>query len=396
MRDLSDMIDEKEVAQLLGDLVAIPSINPAFQAEGGEDAWYGEAAMASKLLSIFNAWGIEAEMDEVEPHRPNVIARVKGTSGGPSMLWEAHTDTVQVTGMAAPFTPLIKDGKLYGRGAVDDKASLVAFMLALRFLSQNPPPGDVTLVAAVDEEYNFRGIVHHLERKVEHYDLGIAGEPTDLRIVRACKGCLRWIVEVEGISAHSSKPHEGVSAIEGAYILLETYKKHVATHAPSHELLGVSTLVCTGLTAGEGPNTVPSRAQLRFDYRYLPSEDSAIIWQKFKQLAQELENQSPARYRVLPPFVDSSAMDVGQTSPIVRLMAKVCESQGIDGSPIGVPFGSDSTKMVDTGHIPTIVFGPGSIEQAHAKDEYVVLDEVKKAAQMLILAAQWACDSGDR
>jgi len=397
MKDKDDMekfnigLDEQSIVDLLSELVRIPSINPAFKIEGGEEAWYGEAAMADKLLSIFRQWGIAAEMDEVVPGRPNVIARVKGVAGGPSMLWEAHMDTVQVTGMEDPFTPILRDGKLYGRGAVDDKASLVSFMLALRLLHETPPPGDVTLLAAIDEEYNFRGIMHHLERG-EHYDFGIAGEPTNLRIVRACKGCLRWIVEVEGIAAHSSRPHEGVSAIEAGLRLLEIYEKQVKEHAANHELLGSSTLVCTRFHAGEGPNTVPSKAQLMFDYRYLPSEDPKKLWQNFKKLAAKIEQGQAARYCVHPPFVDSSAMDVAQESRIVRLMAKICDAQGIDGASLGVPFGSDSTKMVDTGGIPTIIFGPGSIEQAHAKDEYVVIDEVRKAVEMLFSAAQHAAN----
>ena len=131
----------------------------------------------------------------VAPERPNVIARIRGAEGGPRFLWEGHLDTVQVTGMDAPFAPRISGGRLHGRGAVDDKGCVAAFMLALRQLAGAPPPGDVTFLAAMDEEYHFRGIAHHLTRG-ERYDLGIAGEPTNLRIVRACKGCVRWHVEV--------------------------------------------------------------------------------------------------------------------------------------------------------------------------------------------------------
>ncbi len=219
-------------------------------------------------------------------------------------MWEGHLDTVQVTGMDDPFTPRIEGGRLYGRGAVDDKGCVTAFMLAMRELAKNPPPGDVTFLAAMDEEYHFRGIAHHLERG-ERYDLGIAGEPTNLRIVRACKGCVRWYVEVLGRPAHTAKPHEGVNAITVARHVLTAFEEAMTRRLEEHLLLGRSTLTCTAFEAGEGPNTVPSRAMLRFDYRCLPGEDSGMIWRDFAALATSIAEETPGiRCVVHEPFID--------------------------------------------------------------------------------------------
>ena len=377
-------ISEAAAADLLACMVAIPSINPAFRQAGDPDHLFGEAAMAAFVADWLRKIGLAVEIDMVEPNRPNVVARLRGTGTGPNILWEGHLDTVQVTGVVAPFDPRIEGGRLYGRGAVDDKGCLAAFMLALRELAGAPLSANLTFLAASDEEYRFAGIRHHLARGGT-YDLGVAGEPTNLRIVRACKGCVRWHVEVLGKAAHTAKPHEGVNAVRLAGRLLEHFEGRMQARTLAHPLLGPATLVCTGFEAGEGPNTVPSRAMLRFDYRYLPSENGIAVWREFNQEAEQFLAREPgAGVVVHEPFIDSSAMDVPEDSSIVQAMGAICRRHGVDPVPLGVPYGSDATKMVNVGGIPTVVFGPGSIDQAHAREEYVDLAEVVCAGRMLV------------
>src|SRR5262245_34238057 len=285
-------INDDEVVRLLARLIAVPSVNIAFRQPGDPDEWFNEARLAAVVADWLSQCGICVELDTVAPERPNVIARIKGTSGAPSMIWEGHLDTVQVTGMADPFTPRLANGRLYGRGAVDDKACLAAFMLAMRDLARDPPPGDVTFLAASDEESGFIGITHHVESD-SNYDMGVAGEPTELRVVRACKGCVRWFVDVHGRAAHTSKPHEGVDAVVTARKLLDLFEAEMRLRTEIHPLLGPATLTCTGFEAGEGPNTVPSHARLRFDYRYLPSENGEAVWRRFAEIAADLATASP-------------------------------------------------------------------------------------------------------
>jgi acetylornithine deacetylase len=381
-------IADAEAVKLLSLLVSVPSVNIAFRQAGDPDHWFNEAKLGAVVADWLRGIGIEVEADFVADGRPNVIARLKGTSGAPSMIWEGHLDTVQVTGMAAPFTPRVADGRLYGRGAVDDKACLAAFMLALRDLARDAPPGDVTFVAASDEEFSFTGITHHIKRG-DTYAMGIAGEPTELRVVRACKGCVRWHVEILGRAAHTAKPQEGVDAVKAARRLLDLYEEEMRRRTEIHPLLGEATLTCTAFEAGEGPNTVPSRARLRFDYRYLPSEAGGAVWHRFEKLGSDLAAASGIRIVTEPPFIDSAAMDVPEEERIVQLLSGVCGAHGIDPTPEGVPYGSDSTKMVASG-IPTVVFGPGNIAQAHSLNEYVEIAQVTKAARMLVDAARRA------
>jgi acetylornithine deacetylase len=377
-------VSRQAAIELLELIVETPSINPAFFREGDDPSHFGEERLALRLRDWLAAKGLVSEIDTVHPGRPNLILRVKGANGGPRMLWEGHLDTVQVTNVADPFTPRIENGRLYGRGAVDDGGCVVAFLLAMQALIADPPPGDVDFVAAMDEEYSFRGVLHHLARG-ESYALGIAGEPTDLAVVRACKGTVRWWVELRGRPAHTAKPHEGLSAVTAGTALLAAFEKEMVTRTAVHPLLGPSTLTCTAFEAGEGPNTVPSRARLRFDYRYLPTENGQEVYRHFRKVAEALSSAIPGlAVTVEPPFIDSSAMDVPESSQIVSEMRAVCSARGLPDTVIGVPYGSDATKMVNDGGVPTIVFGPGSIDQAHSLHEFVEIDQVVTAAEMLI------------
>src|SRR5690606_36988260 len=279
-------IDRESAISLLSAFVEVPSINPSFKNPDDQDSsHFGEEAVARVLKSWFEKAGVVSELDFVDAHRPNLIARVKGRSGTKRMLWEGHLDTVQVTGMAAPFTPRLEGDRLYGRGAVDDGASLVAFMLALRALSVAPPPADVDFVAAMDEEYSYLGVLHHIARN-ERYDLGVAGEPTSLRVVRACKGTVRWWVEIEGRNAHTGKPEEGINGITIARHVLALFDAEMTTRTAQHPLLGAATLTCTAIEAGIGPNTVPGICRMRFDYRFLPSETGAGVHASFQAIAE--------------------------------------------------------------------------------------------------------------
>jgi len=378
----ADDVTREAVAALLAAMVAIPSINPALARPGDPAEWSGEAAMARYVAGWLVDNGIDAGLEEVEPGRPNVVAHLPGPAGAPRMVWEGHLDTVQVDGMSAPFTPVIRDGRLYGRGSVDDKASLAMFMLALRAARDVPRTADVTFVAAIDEEVTFRGASHHIARH-GRYDMGIAGEPTDLRIVTACKGVIRFVVEVHGRNAHASKPEEGIDAIGVATDLLAHLRTHMAADPRRHPMLGRRSLTCTLLQAGEGPNSVPALARLTFDMRTLPDQTGSEAWEEIAAVVRAFSTPAGAKVTMQPPFIDSISMEVDAAAPIVTRLQPILAGLGLDPVPLGAPFGSDATKFTRAGS-PTVVFGPGSIDQAHSPDEYVEIDQVVLAARILV------------
>jgi acetylornithine deacetylase len=342
--------------------------------------------MAARIAAELRGLGLDVEIDEALAGRPNVIARLHRPGARRSVLWEGHLDTVQCTEMTvAPFEPVVRGGRLFGRGAVDDKGCLVMFLLALRDLLARPAPIDITFVAAVDEEFQARGILHHL-RRGERADAGVAGEPTDLRIVTACKGVIRFHVDILGRAAHTSRPELGIDAVAIASDLLVHLRAVLGPRLRSraHSLVGSPTLVCSLIEGGQGVNTVPERCRLTFDRRTLPGETGDGAWAEFRDLAASFARGLPpgASVTVHPPFIDALSMDVPADAAFVASARAACVAAGLPDAPLGVAFGSDATKMTGAG-IPTIIFGPGSIAQAHAADEFVEVGAVLRAASLL-------------
>ena len=375
----------EEVTALLSDLVAIPSVNPAFRTDGDRPDIFGEQAKADHVLSWLTRAGVTARMQPVLPGRPNVVATVKGRNGDKTLMLECHLDTVQATGMDAPFTPELRDGRLYGRGAVDDGGCVAAMMLAMRALRLNPPASDVVLLAAMDEEFQYRGVAHYLEHG-GRADGGIAGEPTELRIVSACKGCVRWRIEVIGRAAHSSEPWRGIDAIAMATDLLAHLRAVLTPRlaARHHPRVGSPSLICSMIEGGQGPNTVAESCFLTFDRRTIPGESGIDAWREVEAEAARFAGTIAygARIIVHPPFIDSISMAADESAEIVQAALAQCRDDGLPDTPEGVAYGSDASKM-DAAGIPTIVFGPGSIKQAHTAQEYVAVADVAAAARMI-------------
>lgn len=383
-----DRTEREDVARLLGAMVEIPSINPFFERQDRPADWFGEAKLAAFIAGWLKAEGIDATLEEALPGRPNVIARLPGPPGSPTMVWEGHMDTVQVDGMAAPFLPRIEGSRLYGRGAVDDKGCLTMFMLAMRALKRKGAACDLTFVAAVDEEVTFRGVLHHVQTRPP-YDLGIAGEPTSLAVVRACKGVIRFVVEVKGRGAHASKPEDGVDALLVAADLVKHLDAYMRSTERAHPLLGRRTLTCTTMQAGEGANTVPAHAALTFDFRTLPDQTGDEAWGEIAAVVRAFAGSHPAGAEIVVnrPFIDSVSMEVPEDARIIPALSDALRRCGETPAVIGAPFGSDATKFTRTG-TPTVIFGPGRIEEAHSNDEHVDMDEVARAADVLVTLAR--------
>ncbi|MCX5512932.1 hypothetical protein C3941_02415 [Kaistia algarum] len=382
------MIDIESAAELLSAMIAIPSINPDLKRDGVPAEWFGEAAMAHFVAGWLVEVGVAARLDEVEPGRPNVVAELAGAPGSPTLLFEGHLDTVQVDGMDAPFLPRREGNRLYGRGAVDDKGCLAMFMLALRELKQRGSAVGVTFVAAIDEEVTFKGVAHHLRHHGRH-DGGVAGEPTGLDIYRACKGAVRWHIDVIGKAAHASRPEEGLDAIQGASELLALLKGYMArtNSAHQHDLLGGRTLTCTMIAGGEGPNSLASKVRLTFDCRPLPDQTGPEIWAEIAAAVAGFEASSAYRYVMHPTFIDSISMEVPAEAGIVAELLAATQRHAGSGRILGASFGSDASKMTRAG-TPSVIFGPGDIAMAHSVDEHVDLEEVVRAAEILVDLAE--------
>jgi acetylornithine deacetylase/succinyl-diaminopimelate desuccinylase family protein len=359
------------VLALLADLVRINSVNPAY--EGGQS----EAGVVSYLEEYFRRNSIETWQQEALPGRLNLIARLPGRDNSRRLIFEAHADTVYAGGMEiAPFEPLISEGRLYGRGSCDTKAGLAAMAYAAVSLKRDGvlPGCEVWVVAAADEEHSFHG-VRRLLQGLEA-TAAVVSEPTQMNVAAASKGVLRWRIECRGKAAHSAKPHLGVNAIANmARVILALEKDNERLQATSHPLLGAATLNVGIIQGGRQVNVVPDLCAIDLDRRLLPGEAIRDVLKHYRDL---LDPQLGAHFQ--PPMLEDEAFETPRDAAIVKYALRVSQDSGMNPESIGVPFGTDASKFSRAG-IPSIICGPGSIDQAHGSIEYVECAQVEQAAE---------------
>ncbi len=365
------------VIDTLASFVRINSVNPAY-GDGGS-----EANLVPLVRDFFVQRGIETFTQEVFPGRHNIVARLPGRTSRRIIL-EAHMDTVSIKGMSIPpFEPTIKDGRLHGRGSVDDKAGLVAMMHAVASLKEEniTPPCEVWMAAVVDEEFTYRGVVKLCEGL--QADAAVVAEPTEMRAVIASKGVLRWRIQVRGKAAHSSKPHLGVNAITHmSRLVLALEEENHRLAGRTHPLLGSGTVNVGVISGGVQVNFVPDQCAIEIDRRLLPGERASDALAECQHLIDTLKARHPGfdAFMEDPPLLVDEALDTPPEAQTVRVAQGVLRGLGLNDEVCGVPFGSDASKLSRAG-VPTIVFGPGSIDQAHGADEFVPVDEVIAATE---------------
>lgn len=390
-----------EVLGLLADLVRINSVNPNY-ADG-----VPELACAEYIEGYFRRNNIEVWRQEVLPGRPNVLARLPGKRNDRRVVFEAHMDTVSTQGMTiAPLDPQIRDGKLFGRGACDTKAGLAAMMQAMTHLARegHQPPCEIILAATIDEEYSYRGVLAVCQGIEDHRQeqapigdtlqaqLAVVAEPTGLRLVVASKGVLRWKIETIGKTAHSSKPHLGRNAIEAMARVIQTLQADAERlQQDQHPLLGCPTVNIGVIQGGIQVNLVPDRCSIEVDRRLLPGETWQAVYDTYRRLMDGLTQEHPDCEVIMqPPMLTDLPLDCPVDQPAVQQLRTILGSMNLDAQAIGVPFGSDASKFAAIG-IPSVIFGPGSIDQAHAAVEYVDCDQVLLATEAYrwMMLSQW-------
>jgi acetylornithine deacetylase len=363
--------------RLLADLVAIPSVNPM----GRPGMGTGEAEIARYVADVLGRAGLDTEIDEVAPGRPNVIGLLD-VGAERTLMLEAHLDTVHAEQMEVPpFVPEIRHGKLYGRGSCDTKGSLAAFLSAVRTVAGGAlRPGVNILVAAVaDEEYQFSGARRASERGL-HADFGIAGEPTQLHIVRAHKGVTRWRIATRGSAAHAAYPERGRNAIYAMGHVLRLLENHAAElrARPPHPLLGTPTLSVGIIEGGQAVNMVPDFCRIELDRRTLPGESTPAVLQAVRDALAAASD-----WTMDDPHLAVGGMEVDEDAEIVRLLSAAIRATGHTVAIEAAQYATDAGIYNATG-IPTVVFGPGDIRQAHTALEFIDLDEYEAAIRIVL------------
>jgi acetylornithine deacetylase/succinyl-diaminopimelate desuccinylase family protein len=366
------------IERLLSDLVAIPSINP--MGRGREGPEYGEAVLGKFVADYLRRTSLDVDLEEVAPGRPNVIARLDAGAQS-TLLLEAHLDTVFADRMKIdPFQPEIRDGLLFGRGACDTKGSLAAFLYVLRLWAgkKHKPSLNIVFLATADEEYGFTGSKYAVARGLKA-DFGIVGEPTELHIVRAHKGVTRWRVVTHGLAAHSAYPSRGRNAIYSMAQVVSRLQGYATEllRTPPHPLLGTPTLSVGVIEGGQTVNIVPDRCVIEVDRRTLPGETDASVLGAARGVLD-----GSGDWEIVAPHLSIPGMEVSADHPVVRKLEGAIRTE--TGS-VTIESAQYATNAgVYNGHgIPCVVFGPGNIARAHTEAEYIELDQLHHAVQII-------------
>lgn len=390
-------ITNGDVINLLSQLVSIKSTNPRdMDNPGPED---GEYRVGQFIVDWAQDLGFKVRAQEVFPYRFNVLITLEGKNSSPHLLFESHMDTVQVEGMTIePFIPKVVGDSLYGRGACDAKGPLASMMLAMKSLRplSRELDGSITLAAVIDEEHKFHGVSALVSSNIKA-DAAIVGEPTELDIVISHKGCLRWRITTHGKSVHTSSANEGINAISKmAEVIRVLEGLNQKYQARRHPLVGVPLLTITLINGGVGVNTVPDRCTINVDRRTIPNEDPKDALREIKAVIEDLKDRDPDLVvEMEAPYLLDMPMEISSNEYIVRCLQAAMVACNRNSRVVGVPYGTDASKLVVKGRIPSVVFGPGSIANAHTPDESISISQVREAAEILVLAAARFCRKGE-
>jgi len=382
--------------ETLKQLVAIPSVNP--MGRETDDPTFGEARLTDHLEALFSQIGLPTFRQPVAPGRDNLIAWLEGdvppSQVGPVLLLDAHQDTVPVEGMTVdPFGAEQRAGRIYGRGACDTKGGMAAVLAAVSRLARQKPHPRPTIVVSftVNEEYGFTGA----RRLTQLWNgtgsqvfsckphAAVVMEPTGLDVVVASKGMIRWNCTTRGRASHSSCPEAGENAVyrmARAVTAIEHYASELAASDP-HPLCGTPTASVGTIHGGISVNIVPDRCTIEIDHRVPPEECPEALRQRLiDDLAGAtgadvlLEHDWPTL--IAPPLSD-------RTNGVLadRLFRAADEFSG-ECRPRGVSYAANAAFYSAAG-VPSVIFGPGFIEQAHTADEWVAEDQIHKATEIL-------------
>ena len=382
--------------EILKELVAIPSVNPTLGEPAASVA--GESRLTEFLEKILSQCGLAVWRQAALPGRENVIARLDGdvppTQEGGMILLDAHQDTAPVEGMTIdPFRPERRDGRIYGRGACNVKGGMAAILAAVaRLAHERPRPLPTIIVSCtVDEENGFGGVRRLTDLWAgggnefipRRPDAAIVLEPTGLNLVVAHKGVVRWRTHAHGRAAHSSRPEAGENAIYAmarAASAIEEYAAIIA-RAAAHPRCGSATVSVGTIHGGAGVNTVPDRCTIEIDCRPLPGEEPEAARRQLLDYVTHAASLD-ARLEHEPPYMQGRSLSDEHNGPLAERLAAVV--RGVAGTcrQIGAPYCTNAPFYATAG-VPSVVFGPGFLEQAHTADEWLPIDQLLQATDIL-------------
>ena len=384
--------------RLLRELVAIDSVNPSLVAGAA-----GEKQIAAAIAAHMKAIGLDVEVHDAAPGRPNVVGVLEGRRKGRSLMFCGHIDTVGVDGMRAPFDPVERDGRLYGRGAQDMKGGVAAMIDAARLVaSEGLESGRLIVAAVVDEEYASVGADALVARW--RADGAVVTEPTDMQIAVGHKGFAWFEVETRGRAAHGSRPKDGRDAILRMGRVLHALERldRDLQSRPPHPLMGAASLHASLIEGGRELSSYPDRCLLKLERRTVPGEDDASVGEELRHLLSTLRADDPELEATVTPLFSRPPYSLSPDNPHPHTLVKALgappdarakraappESERCEFEFVGMSFWTDAAVLGSAG-IPSVLFGPGGAG-LHSTEEYVEIQDVLRCRDALAaLARAW-------
>ena len=359
-------VDYQLATTVLQDLVRIPSVNPDLVPDAD-----GEAKIANYIADTLAGWGLEVQVREIAEGRLNVIATLEGAGAGRTLLFNGHMDTVGVEGMAEPYSGEVRDGRLYGRGAIDMKRSLAATMAATKSLIDSGITlrGSVIFTYVADEEYASIGtsaIADDIRQgRLRRPDGAVNTEATGLRVGIGHKGFTWLEVVTEGKAAHGSRPDLGVDAIaQMGKLLVEVDRLQEQLAA------GAGSVHASLVNGGREMSSYPARCTLKLERRTVPSETADSVAEEIEKIISRLSTVDSAFHASSRVMLVRNPWQADPRSQIVKTTAAAIEA--VTGAPSATMTQTgwlDSALLGDVG-IPTVICGPSG-EGLHAEVESI-------------------------
>jgi acetylornithine deacetylase/succinyl-diaminopimelate desuccinylase len=388
LQQIQSYLSKLGVIDLLRDLIRAPSyIGLPRQ----------EEQVVEILARYFEKHRVEFSTIEVRPGRPNLLAIVRGKNPGKRLLLCGHTDTVAPNAITTmdPFAAEIRDGRIYGRGAVDMKGPVAAMAAALAALQnlQELEKGEVTFAAVIDEEMESLG-AEALIQSGFTADGAIVGEPTGNQIAIGHKG-LEWLeIEFLGRATHGGTPEKGINAISAAARFVRVVEEELAPvlQARHHPVLGSPTINMGTIRGGDQPSTVAARCCLQLDRRWVPSETIEQVFSELEEILARVREAMPGlatQVRRVPGGMATmihGPLEIADDHPLVVAAQNARVAiYGKMGALTAFPAWTDAALLSREAHIPCIVCGPGDLPLAHSAEESIAIAEVEEAVQIYVL-----------
>ena len=357
-----------------------------------------EAELSTYLEEIARDAGFDTHRIAVPNQCADLLILFEREASLPWILFDSHLDTVSVEGMSVdPFTAKIDDGKLFGRGACDTKGSGAAMFSALATyadscravsgVSETAAGGyNVMLMYSVDEEQGMSGIREFVNSYLPVFDKPLAGaivgEPTRLEAVTAHNGVQRYRIATRGVAAHSADPSNGRSAISDmAKLIVFLEDEYIPALSSEYEKTGKAQCSINVIRGGSAANIIPDRCEIVVDRRTVPGESTGEIVGQVRELLREYAKVNEGVEIEFEAAIETPPLTPKPDHDFIEAICATIRSTGRCGKPVGVRYATHAGDLCVAG-VPSVVLGPGDIDQGHTKDEWIDISELEAAVPL--------------